>query len=70
MTDAEAKAAGMVQVGHAIPGGPCGDIWVSEALIAQVGQAEVRRMVRATYAAAYEQARARRRAEGRRASES
>lgn len=45
-----------VKVGVVIPGGPkgLGDIWASEKLIAQVGMAEVRRMVRETFAAAYE----------------
>lgn len=43
----------MVQVGSACPGSPCGDIFVSEALLAQVGIQEVRRMVRETYRAAY-----------------
>lgn len=46
---------GMVHVGVVLPGGPpgLGDIWMSEALIAQKGEAEVRRLVRQTFKAAY-----------------
>lgn len=47
------QAQGFVQVGRSTPGGP-GDIHVSETLIAQKGRDYVRRMVRGTYAAAYD----------------
>jgi hypothetical protein len=42
-----------VLVGIATPGAPCGNIYVSEALIAQKGEAYVRTMVRRTFEAAY-----------------
>lgn len=46
-------SAGMVLAGRATPGSPCGDIHVSEALIAQRGPAYVHRMVRETFDAAH-----------------
>lgn len=49
----ERNPLGMVQVGVAIPGGPVGDIWVSEDAIAQEGMAAVRERVRGIYRAAY-----------------
>jgi hypothetical protein len=54
---------GQVHVGVVLPGGPpgLGDIWVSETLIAQKGEAEVRRLVRQTFADAYEKQRRERR---------
>ncbi len=53
----------MVLVGRAIPipGSPVGDIYVSQALLAQLGEAKVREMVRRQYRAGHE-ADARRRA--------
>lgn len=62
MTDALRTGTGMVKVGQDIPGGPAGDIWVSCATIAQLGEAEVRRMVRAQFSAAYAHAERQRRA--------
>lgn len=46
---------GKVLAGEVGPGGPpgLGDIWVSEMLLAQKGEAEVRRLVRQTFDAAY-----------------
>lgn len=51
----ERPGTGMVLVGRAVPmpGSPCGDIYVSEALIAQRGTAYVRQMVRETFEAAH-----------------
>lgn len=45
---------GMVKVGESIGPWP-GDIWVSETLLAQIGEAKARQLVRETYRAAYAQ---------------
>ena len=45
---------GYVRVGIATPGSPCGDIWVSPAMIAQVGYPKILEMVRQTFRAAYD----------------
>ena len=52
MTDAEAQAFGLVKVGEASPFASqhrLGDVWVSQAAIAQLGMDEVRRQVRRLY---------------------
>lgn len=54
MSDAwNPEANGMRLVGRATPGAPCGDIYVSEALLAHKGGEWVRRMVREEFSAAY-----------------